>query len=167
MQAKVLVATQAQAVPQQLQEGAGSDAAASAATATTATATTTPVTPFEWIGGEARVRALTERFYDLMDLEPAYTELRAAHGSDLVNAREKLFMFLCGWLGGPSYYTDQFGHPRLKARHMPFAIGIKERDQWVNCMDQAMGETGVPADLRTRLRESFMGTADWMRNKGG
>ena len=64
------------------------------------------------------------------------------------------------------YYTDQFGHPRLRARHMPFAIGIKERDQWVACMDQAMGETGVPSDLRVRLKESFMGTADWMRNKG-
>jgi len=128
--------------------------------------TVTPANPFEWMGGESRVRALTERFYDLMDLEPAYTELRAAHGTDLVQARQKLFMFLCGWLGGPSYYTDQYGHPRLRARHMPFAIGIKERDQWVACMDQAMGETGVPADLRTRLRESFMGTADWMRNKG-
>lgn len=126
-----------------------------------------PATPFEWIGGEDRVRALTDRFYDLMDLEPAYTELRAAHGTDLDSARQKLFWFLCGWLGGPSYYTDQFGHPRLRARHMPFSIGIKERDQWVACMDQAMGEIGVPADLRVRLRESFMGTADWMRNRGG
>ncbi|PIF89703.1 hemoglobin [Acidovorax sp. 62] len=128
--------------------------------------TAAPATPFEWIGGEARVQALTDRFYDLMDLEPAYTELRAAHGPELDSARQKLFWFLCGWLGGPSYYTDQFGHPRLRARHMPFAIGIKERDQWVACMDQAMGETGVPDDLRARLRESFMGTADWMRNKG-
>lgn len=123
-------------------------------------------TPFEWIGGESRVHALTERFYDLMDLEPGYAELRAAHGSDLAVARQKLFMFLCGWLGGPSYYTDQFGHPRLRARHMPFAIGVKERDQWVACMDQAMGETGVPQELRARLKKSFMGTADWMRNKG-
>ena len=121
-------------------------------------------TPFEWLGGEARVRALTERFYDLMDLEPAYQALRAAHGSDLGQAREKLFMFLCGWLGGPSYYTDQFGHPRLRMRHMPFAIGIKERDQWVACMDQAMAETEVPHALRERLKNSFFQTADWMRN---
>lgn len=128
---------------------------------------TTPVeTPFEWIGGEARVKALVERFYDLMDLEPAYAELRAAHGSDLAVARDKLFWFLCGWLGGPSYYTDQFGHPRLKMRHMPFSIGIIERDQWLSCMDQAMGETGVPDALRERLRASFFQTADWMRNRG-
>ena len=128
---------------------------------------TQPVdTPFQWLGGEERVRALTDRFYDLMDLEPAYKELRAAHGTELTQAREKLFMFLCGWLGGPSYYTDQFGHRRLRMRHMPFAIGIKERDQWVACMDQAMTETQVPAELRERLKNSFFQTADWMRNKG-
>ena len=128
---------------------------------------TQPVdTPFQWLGGEERVRVLTDRFYDLMDLEPAYKELRAAHGTELTQAREKLFMFLCGWLGGPSYYTNQFGHPRLRMRHMPFAIGIKERDQWVGCMDQAMAETHVPIELRERLKNSFFQTADWMRNKG-
>jgi len=124
-------------------------------------------TPFEWIGGEPAVKALVERFYDLMDLEPAYRELRTAHGSDLASARDKLFWFLCGWLGGPSYYTDRFGHPRLKMRHMPFSIGILERDQWLACMDQAMGETDVPEELRARLRASFFQTADWMRNRGG
>ena len=124
-------------------------------------------TPFEWIGGEARVQALSERFYDLMDLEPAYAALRAAHGSDLSQARQKLFWFLCGWLGGPNHYVDRFGHPRLRMRHMPFAIGIQERDQWVACMDQAMQETEVPTELRTRLRNSFMQTADWMRNQHG
>ena len=125
---------------------------------------TQPATPFEWIGGEARVHALVDRFYDLMDIEPAYRELRVSHGSTLDDARQKLFWFLCGWLGGPSYYEDRFGHPRLRMRHMPFKIGIVERDQWLACMDQAMGETGVPEDLRARLRESFFKTADWMRN---
>ena len=128
---------------------------------------TKPSTPFDWIGGEPRVRALVDRFYDLMDIEPSYRELRAAHGSLLDDARDKLFWFLCGWLGGPSYYEDRFGHPRLRMRHMPFAIGIRERDQWLACMDQAMGETGVPEDLRVRLRESFFRTADWMRNTPG
>ncbi|MCX7276426.1 MAG: group II truncated hemoglobin [Burkholderiales bacterium] len=123
-------------------------------------------TPFEWIGGEERVKALTERFYDLMDLEPGYAALRGSHGSTLDNARQRLFMFLCGWLGGPQYYTEQFGHPRLRARHMPFKVGILERDQWLACMDQAMGETGVDEALRARLRDSFFQTADWMRNQG-
>ncbi|MBW8317340.1 MAG: group II truncated hemoglobin, partial [Hydrogenophaga sp.] len=101
-----------------------------------------PSTPFEWIGGETRVRALVDRFYDLMDIEPGYRELRVAHGSTLDDARQKLHWFLCGWLGGPSHYEDRFGHPRLRQRHMPFAIGDQERDQWLACMDQAMGETG-------------------------
>jgi len=121
-------------------------------------------TPFEWIGGEERVRALVDRFYDLMDLEPAYTALRASHGSHLTEARDKLFWFLCGWLGGPSYYTERFGHPRLRMRHMPFAIGILERDQWLACMDQAMSEVGVDPALQQRLNNSFFQTADWMRN---
>ena len=122
--------------------------------------------PFEWIGGAAPVQALVDRFYDLMDLEPGYAALRAAHGPELENARHRLFLFLCGWLGGPQTYTEQFGHPRLRARHMPFKIGILERDQWLACMDQAMGETGVDAALRARLRDSFFQTADWMRNQG-
>ena len=122
-------------------------------------------TPYEWIGGEDKVQQLVDRFYDLMDLEPGYKELRAAHGSTLADARQKLFWFLCGWLGGPDYYQERFGHPRLRMRHFPFAIGIQERDQWVACMNQAMEETGVPDDLRERLNQSFMGTADWMRNR--
>ena len=124
------------------------------------------ITPFDMIGGEPQVKALVERFYDLMDLEPGYAELRAVHGSDLHSAREKLFWFLCGWLGGPQHYTERFGHPRLRARHMPFKIGILERDQWLACMDQAMGEVGVDQALRERLQESFFKTADWMRNTG-
>lgn len=124
-------------------------------------------TPFEWIGGEEKVKALVERFYDLMDLEPKYEDLRASHGTELERARQNLFWFLCGWLGGPQHYTDRFGHPRLRMRHMPFRIGVKERDQWVACMDQAMGEVGVDETLRARLRESFMQTADWMRNTHG
>lgn len=125
------------------------------------------VTPFEWIGGEAKVQALVDRFYDLMDLEPKYAELRAAHGTELERARQNLFWFLCGWLGGPDHYISRFGHPRLRMRHMPFKIGLKESEQWVACMDQAMGEVGVDPALRSRLKESFNQTADWMRNSPG
>lgn len=122
-------------------------------------------TPFEHIGGEDRVRALVDRFYDLMDLEPGYHELRQTHGNTLEEARQKLFWFLCGWLGGPQYYTERFGHPRLRMRHMPFAIGIRERDQWLACMSQAMVDVQVPPALRTQLEASFFQTADWMRNQ--
>ena len=126
-----------------------------------------PETPFEWAGGEAAVRALVDRFYDLMDIEPAYRELRAVHGSTLGDARDKLFWFLCGWLGGPQHYTERFGHPRLRMRHMPFAIGVLERDQWLACMDQAMRETELDATLRERLDQSFFQAGDWVRNQPG
>ncbi len=123
--------------------------------------------PYDLIGGEPVVRALVDRFYDLMDLEPGYAALRASHGSDLSGARAKLFQFLSGWLGGPPLYVEQYGHPRLRMRHMPFSIGIQERDQWVACMDQAMGEVGIEPQMRARLKASFMQTADWMRNRAG
>jgi hemoglobin len=125
-----------------------------------------PETPYAWIGGEEKIRALVDRFYDLMDLEPDYAVLRSAHGSELTQARQRLFWFLCGWMGGPQHYTERFGHPRLRMRHMPFSIGLAERDQWLACMDQAMQETGVDDALRRRLNSSFFQTADWMRNRG-
>ena len=124
-------------------------------------------TAYELVGGEAAVRRLVDRFYDLMDLEPAYAELRALHPTTTEGSRDKLFWFLCGWLGGPSHYIDRFGHPMLRARHLPFAIGIKERDQWMACMKQAMAETGMDTALAERLAASFFNTADWMRNRGG
>jgi hemoglobin len=124
-------------------------------------------TPFERLGGEPGVRTLVDRFYDLMDLEPAYARLREVHGSTLDDARDKLFWFLCGWLGGPNHYIERFGHPRLRARHLPFPIGSIERDQWLACMYQAMEEVQVDPELRARLERSFFDTADWMRNRAG
>jgi hemoglobin len=123
--------------------------------------------PYELMGGEAPVRELVDRFYDLMDLEPDYAGLRALHPADLGASRDKLFWFLSGWLGGPDLYQSRFGHPRLRARHLPYAIGIAERDQWMACMTQAMAERAVEPSMAQRLAESFFGTADWMRNRGG
>jgi len=123
------------------------------------------LTTFDALGGEIAVRALVDRFYDLMDLEPAYAGIRALHPGSLDGSRDKLHWFLCGWLGGPDLYVQRFGHPRLRARHLPYAIGIAERDQWMACMIQAMQEQGLDAALAQRLAESFFGTADWMRNR--
>ena len=122
-------------------------------------------TAFEKVGGEAAVRALVDRFYDLMDLEPAFAGIRALHPSTMEGSRDKLFWFLCGWLGGPAHYVDRFGHPFLRARHLPFAIGIAERDQWMACMKQAMSEVSLDPVLVQRLEESFFKTADFMRNR--
>ena len=122
-------------------------------------------TAFEQIGGEAPIQRLVTRFYDLMDLQAEYAELRAVHGPDLESAREKLFWFLCGWMGGPQHYIERFGHPRLRMRHMPFKIGVRERNQWLACMTQAMQETDVPEALCAQLQSSFFQTADWMVNQ--
>ena len=122
-------------------------------------------TPYLRLGGEPGVRALVDRFYDLMDLEPAYAALRALHPTALDGSRDKLHWFLCGWLGGPDLYQQRFGHPRLRARHLPYTIGIAERDQWMACMIQAMDERALEPALAQRLAEAFFGTADWMRNR--
>lgn len=124
-------------------------------------------TAFELVGGEARVRELVDRFYDLMDLEPDFAGLRALHPPTLDGSRDKFFWFLCGWLGGPDHYIQRFGHPRLRARHLPFPISSNERDQWLQCMAWAMEEVGLSDALRERLLHSFFDTADWMRNRPG
>jgi hemoglobin len=124
-------------------------------------------TLFDIIGGEARLRELVDRFYDLMDLEPQFAALRAMHPPSLDGSRDKLFWFLSGWSGGPNHYIERFGHPRLRARHLPFSIASNERDQWLRCMALAMHELDMPQALQERLIDSFFQTADWMRNREG
>ena len=124
-----------------------------------------PQSPYELLGGDAKVRELVARFYDLMDSDPAYAGIRRLHKPDLAGAREKLYLFLSGWLGGPQLYAERFGHPMLRARHLPFRIGITERDLWLACMSRAMQELGIGNELRRGLHDAFFKTADWMRNR--
>ena len=119
------------------------------------------------IGGEPGVARLCDRFYELMDSVPQFAELRALHPQDLQGSRDKLYMFLSGWFGGPDLFVEKFGHPRLRARHMPFAIGTKERDQWVACMVLAMEQVGIEEGVRKKLLQNFFNTADFMRNREG
>jgi len=122
-------------------------------------------TPYELIGGEAGVRRLVDRFYDHMDGEPAAGEVRAMHAKSLRASREKLFLFLSGWLGGPDLYVQKYGHPMLRRRHLPFEIGIRERDQWMHCMRKALADMPIADELRARLERAFMDTANHMRNR--
>ena len=124
-------------------------------------------TTYDKIGGDAGVARLCDRFYELMDSIPQFRELRDMHPADLQGSRDKLYMFLSGWLGGPDLFVEKFGHPRLRARHSPFAIGTRERDQWVACMLLAMEEVGIEPTIRAKLLENFFNTADFMRNKEG
>ena len=110
-------------------------------------------TPHELIGGDVQVRALVDKFYDLMDASPEYYVIRKLHPVDITGSREKLYMFLSGWMGGPQLYVEKHGHPMLRARHLPFPIGV--------------AECAVEEKLAAFLLQSFTGTADWMRNREG
>ncbi|MFN8583305.1 MAG: group II truncated hemoglobin [Gemmatimonadaceae bacterium] len=124
-------------------------------------------TPYDLMGGEEGIRRLVNRFYDLMDASPEAQHVRALHAATLKASREKLFLYLTGWTGGPPLYENKFGHPRLRMRHFPFQIGERERDEWLWCMDQALDEHEMPEQLRAGLRERLHALADHMRNQPG
>jgi len=120
---------------------------------------------YERIGGAEKVRALVQRFYQLMDATPEVQDLRKMHAESLKGSEEKLFMFLSGWMNGPQLFVEKFGHPKLRQRHMPFAIGDKERDQWMQCMTQALNDVVEDEALRKELLAAIGKVADFMRNK--
>ena len=122
-------------------------------------------TPYELIGGEAAVRQLVDRFYDLMDSAPEAATIRALHATSLKASREKLFQFFSGWMGGPQLYVERFGHPKLRMRHFPFSIGAKERDEWLWCMGRALAEQEMPDYVRAHLLQRLQQLADHMRNR--
>lgn len=122
-------------------------------------------TPYDILGGDQAVRRLVVKFYELMDTLPEVKTLRDIHGKDLSNAIDKLYKFLSGWLGGPQLYIQEYGHPRLRARHMPFPIDETQRDQWLYCMFKAMDELKVDAALQQQLKQAFTQTADHMINQ--
>ena len=125
------------------------------------------ISPFEALGGAEGVQALVKRFYDLVETAPEAAALKRLHGPSLESAREKLTLYLTGWTGGPSLYVERYGHPMLRARHLPFSIGAQERDEWLWCMDRAISEQAMPEEVRTHLRERLHALADHMRNQEG
>lgn len=120
---------------------------------------------YQAVGGEAGLLQLVTRFYEIMDSEPKAAGIRAMHQADLSSARDKLFLFLSGWMGGPPLYIEKYGHPMLRARHLPFAIGESERDQWIYCMVRAMHQLGLREEVMRQLGSALWGVADFMRNQ--
>src|SRR6056300_1555821 len=116
-------------------------------------------TPYELLGGETKVRELVDRFYNYMDSLNEASHIRDMHAKSLRASREKLFLFLSGWLGGPDLYVQKYGHPMLRRRHLPFAIGKRERDQWMHCMRKALDEMPIEDPLKQKLEQAFMATA--------
>lgn len=130
-----------------------------------ATEEETPV--YQRIGGEQAVRRLVDTFYDLMESMPEIAAVRKLHPEDLSGSRQKLFEYFSGWFGGPSLFTDKYGHPKLRARHLPFVIGDRERDQWLLCMKLALQKAEISAEIQAELWARIAPLADHMRNKIG
>ena len=124
-------------------------------------------THYDMLGGEAGISRLVNRFYDIMDELPEAWELRKIHPQDSQSARDKLFKFLSGWLGGPGLYEAEYGHPRLRMRHAPFPVDTQMRDQWLLCMDMALDEQITDELLKNQLKSSFAKVGDHMRNQAG
>ena len=120
-------------------------------------------TPYAAIGGAYEVRKLVDLFYDTVDATAP--TLRVMLPRDDSVSREKLYEFLSGWMGGPQLYIEKRGHPRLRMRHFPFAIGSDEVDEWLRCMGEALDQLGVEGPLRTFLDERFSHSAHWMQNQ--
>ena len=121
-------------------------------------------TPYQLMGGETAVRALANRFYDIMETAPEAKALYAIHPLPLDNIRQKFFEFLSGWLGGPALFEQKYGHPRLRARHLPFTVNEQLRDEWMFCMNKALDEVVEQQVLREGIRQSIGQLATHMIN---
>jgi len=130
---------------------------------------TTPQSLYDLLGGEPealiRIREIVEAFYDVMDSDEKAKTIRQMHPEDLTSSREKLFMFLSGWTGGPQLYIEGFGHPFLRRRHLPFKIGEEERDQWIYCMTKGLLNLKMDEAKIKALLNALYPISDFMRNQ--
>jgi hemoglobin len=128
-----------------------------------------PQSIFDLLGGEPeatkQIRAIVEAFYDVMDSDDKAKTIRHMHPEDLTSSREKLFMFLSGWTGGPQLYIERYGHPFLRRRHLPFKIGEDERDQWIYCMTKGLLNLKMEEEKIKALLNALYPIADFMRNQ--
>lgn len=133
------------------------------------TSASTPQTLYDLLGGEPeathKIREIVEAFYDVMDSDEKAKTIRQMHPEDLTSSREKLFMFLTGWTGGPQLYIERYGHPFLRRRHLPFKIGEEERDQWIYCMTKGMLNLKMDDKKIKALLNALYPIADFMRNQ--
>ncbi|WP_194756512.1 group II truncated hemoglobin [Aliidiomarina indica] len=122
-------------------------------------------TIYAQLGGEIAVRHMAQRFYAIMDTDPEVAELRAIHPQSLAHSEQKFFEFLSGWFDGPQLYVEKYGHPMLRARHLPFAIDTKMRDQWLHCIYQTLDEQVPAGPLHNEIRQRFTRLAHHMINQ--
>lgn len=141
--------------------------APSIASHTTTAPLATPNPHFARLGGEATIARLVAAFYAAMETRSDAVAIRAMHPADLAGAKGVLQRYLVEWTGGPALYSVERGHPRLRRKHLPFAIGAAERDAWLACMRDALAATVADPPLREELLAAFTRTADFIRNDEG
>lgn len=121
---------------------------------------------YDRLGGENKLIELVKTFYQIMATDPLAKECFATHaGKDLADSAEKLTLFLSGIMGGPPTYHEKHGHPRLRMRHGPFAIGEKEASQWLYCMLKAMDDMKIDRDIQEEIIPYFRQVTDFLRNR--
>lgn len=125
-----------------------------------------PQTPFQVLG-EDGIRELTSAFYDIMDSDPEFAQLRRMHAADLAPMKEKLAEYLIGWMGGPPLYAQKYGTVCMTEPHEPYHIGPQERDQWLLCMDRALARVEAGSELVEMLKVPLYRVADAVRNREG
>lgn len=118
-------------------------------------------TPYELLGGNETIQKLVDAFYPKVYSDPRLAPL---FDDDMETIKEKQRMFLTQFLGGPSLYSDVYGHPMMRARHMPFEITPSRAEAWLECMRSAMDEIGLEGELRDYFYERLKLTAYHMVN---
>jgi hemoglobin len=121
-------------------------------------------TLYDRVGGMGFFEVLVDRFYEGVESDPVLLALYP-HPDDLAAARRRLTLFLAQYWGGPTIYSGERGHPRLRARHSPFAIGVAERDRWLAHMQSAINGSKAPPDAKAELHAYVTMAADAMRNR--
>jgi hemoglobin len=119
---------------------------------------------YEALGGEEPIRRIVDGFYDFMETLPEAKEVLELHPKNLASSRDKFYWFLVGWMGGPDLFVQRFGHPRLRARHLPFRIDTAARNQWMLCMEKTLEKEIADENIRQQLLGAFGRLADHMRN---
>lgn len=123
-----------------------------------------PAEVFDRVGGAVFFERLVDRFYDGVEADPVLLRLYPTP-DDLSDARRHLTLFLAQYWGGPTTYSDERGHPRLRMRHAPFGIGPEERDHWLAHMRAALDALDAEPDVRDALDRYFEMAAESMRNR--
>ncbi|MBB1269734.1 group II truncated hemoglobin [Shewanella sp. SR44-3] len=120
---------------------------------------------YDLIGGDKVIKAIAHEFYQQMQTRQDTQALLAIHRAPIAESEQKLYEFLSGWLGGPQLYQQKYGHPALRARHMPFAIDASMRDQWLSCMHSAIEKHIKKPEHRQAIIQAISTLADHMRNQ--